>query len=117
MLKKQFGDDILVITDVCLCAYTTDGHCGLSRPLAGRTEESLYVDNDASVSVLARMALAHARAGADMVAPSDMMDGRVKAIRELLDAHRLEHIPRLFGNSLCYYGPFREHRRISTGTW
>jgi porphobilinogen synthase len=75
-LKKQFGADLMVITDVCLCAYTTHGHCGLLH--------DGYVDNDSSLDVLARMALAHAQAGADMVAPSDMMDGRVAAIRKAL---------------------------------
>src|SRR5437763_1420879 len=71
-LKKKFGDDLYIVTDVCLCAYTTHGHCGI---LHGD-----YVDNDSSVEVLAKMALAHAQAGADMVAPSDMMDGRISAI-------------------------------------
>jgi porphobilinogen synthase len=76
-LKAKFGESIYVITDVCVCAYTTHGHCGIIH--------NDYVHNDSSVGVLARMALAHAQAGADMVAPSDMMDGRIAAIRELLD--------------------------------
>ena len=76
-LKKEFGDQLYVITDVCVCAYTEHGHCGI---LHG--EE---VHNDDSVAVLSQMALAHAQAGVDMVAPSDMMDGRIAAIRKTLD--------------------------------
>jgi porphobilinogen synthase len=78
-LKKHFGDSLYVITDVCVCAYTTHGHCGVLH--------NKYVDNDASIHILSQMALSHAHAGADMVAPSDMMDGRVGAIRTLLDKH------------------------------
>ena len=103
LLKKQFSDDLYVITDVCLCAYTTHGHCGIL--------EHDYVQNDRTLDVLSRMALAHAQAGADMVAPSDMMDGRVKAIRELLDKNRFENTAIMsyaakFASA--YYGPFRE---------
>ncbi|MCE9540928.1 MAG: porphobilinogen synthase, partial [Bacteroidetes bacterium] len=76
-VKEKFGEQVFVITDVCVCAYTTHGHCGILH--------DDYVHNDASVEVLAKMALAHAQAGADMVAPSDMMDGRIAAMRELLD--------------------------------
>lgn len=102
-LKKKFGEDIYVITDVCVCAYTTHGHCGILH--------DDYVHNDASVEALAKMALAHAQAGADMVAPSDMMDGRVGAIRNLLDEKGLENTAIMsyavkFSSS--YYGPFRE---------
>ncbi len=102
-LKRQFGDDLAVMTDVCLCAYTDHGHCGVVAN--GR------IDNDATLPLLARMALAHARAGADVVAPSDMMDGRVAAIREALDGDGLAHVAIM---SYCvkyassYYGPFRE---------
>ncbi len=103
LLKKEFGNDLFIITDVCLCAYTTHGHCGIL--------ENDYVQNDATLPVLARMSLAHARAGADMVAPSDMMDGRVKAIREHLDKHRFENTG-IMAYSIkfasAYYGPFRE---------
>ena len=102
-LKKRFGEDLYVITDVCVCAYTTHGHCGI---LDGE-----HVHNDASVEVIAKMALAHAVAGADMVAPSDMMDGRVLAIRELLDKNKLEDTAILsyaIKFSSAYYGPFRE---------
>src|ERR1035437_6098079 len=83
-LKKQFGDDLYVITDVCVCAYTTHGHCGILH--------DDYVHNDSSLEVLAKMALAHAQAGADMVAPSDMMDGRIAAMRTLLDKNGFENV-------------------------
>lgn len=102
-LKKRFGDDIVVITDVCLCAYTDTGHCGVI--------ENGRVANDASLEHLARMAVAHASAGADIVAPSDMMDGRVLAIREALDAAGLVDTPIMSYSSKYasgYYGPFRE---------
>jgi len=102
-LKKQFGDDILTITDVCLCAYTSHGHCGF---LDGGT-----VLNDVSVAQLARMALMHADAGADMVSPSDMMDGRVGAIRELLDEGGFTNTSILAYSAKyasAYYGPFRD---------
>jgi porphobilinogen synthase len=110
LLKNQFGDDLFVITDVCLCAYTTHGHCGII--------EHDYVHNDLTVDVLAKMALAHAKAGADMVAPSDMMDGRVKAIRDLLDKNSMETTGIMsystkFASS--YYGPFREAADSSPG--
>ncbi len=103
LLKKQFSDDLYIITDVCLCAYTTHGHCGILV--------NNYIQNDISLDVLSRMALTHAQAGADMVAPSDMMDGRVKAIRELLDKNRFENTAIMsyatkFASA--YYGPFRE---------
>jgi porphobilinogen synthase len=102
-LKKNFGDDLYVITDVCLCAYTTHGHCGLLQ--------DDYVDNDSSLEVLAKMALAHAKAGADMVAPSDMMDGRIAALRKKLDENNFVSTPIMsyatkFASA--YYGPFRE---------
>jgi porphobilinogen synthase len=103
-LREAFGDDVLVITDVCLCAYTDHGHCGLLN-------EKGEVDNDASLPHLANMALAHARAGAHVVAPSDMMDGRVAAIRDLLDANGFSEVSIMsyaakFASA--YYGPFRE---------
>lgn len=102
-LKNKFGDELYVITDVCVCAYTTHGHCGIL--------EHEYVQNDKSVDVLAKMALAHAQAGADMVAPSDMMDGRVLAIRQLLDKNGLENTAIMSYSTKfasAYYGPFRE---------
>ena len=103
LLKKQFGDELYVITDVCLCAYTTHGHCGIIK--------NDYVQNDLSLDVISQMALAHARAGADMIAPSDMMDGRVKSIRDLLDKNGFENTAIMsyatkFASA--YYGPFRE---------
>ena len=104
---KSAVPDLVVITDVCLCEYTDHGHCGLLREAGGRTE----VDNDATLEALARMALSHAQAGADIVAPSDMMDGRVEAIREALDAADLVHVP-IMSYAVKYaswfYGPFRE---------
>jgi porphobilinogen synthase len=94
---------LTVVTDVCLCAYTSHGHCGVVRD--GR------IDNDASVALLTRTAVAHAKAGADMVAPSDMMDGRVGAIREALDGAGLDTVPVMAYSAKyasAFYGPFRE---------
>src|ERR1035437_9953970 len=102
-LKEKFGESLYVITDVCVCAYTTHGHCGILH--------DDYVHNDSSVEVLAKMALAHAQAGADMVAPSDMMDGRIAAMRTLLDKNEFENVA-IMSYSIkyasAYYGPFRE---------
>ncbi len=101
-LKKQVPG-LAVITDVCMCEYTDHGHCGIIK--------DGDVDNDATLELLAREALSHARAGADMVAPSDMMDGRVAAIREILDENCFEHIPVMsyaVKYASGYYGPFRE---------
>jgi len=99
--------DLVVITDVCLCEYTDHGHCGLLAERGGAT----VIDNDRTLEVLSAMAVAHARAGADMVAPSDMMDGRVAAIRRGLDAESLSHVPIMsyaakYASS--FYGPFRD---------
>ena len=94
--------DLVVITDVCLCQYTDHGHCGM---LDGET-----IDNDATLDLLARTALSHAEAGADMVAPSDMMDGRIAEIRGCLDENSFSHIPIMsYAVKYCsaYYGPFR----------
>ena len=102
-LKREFGDRIVVMTDVCLCAYTDHGHCGVVR--------GDQIDNDATLPLLAKMALAHAAAGADVVAPSDMMDGRVGAIRELLDEEDLADMAIMSYSvkyASAYYGPFRE---------
>src|ERR1700722_20019677 len=103
LLKKNFKDDLYIITDVCLCAYTSHGHCGIIH--------DGHIDNDSSIEAIAKMALTHAEAGADMVAPSDMMDGRVGAIRDILDEDHLEETAIMsysikFASS--YYGPFRE---------
>jgi len=100
---KQELPDLVVITDVCLCEYTDHGHCGVL--VNGE------VDNDATLELLAREAVSHARAGADIVAPSDMMDGRVAAIRRALDEGQCTHTPILsyaakFAS--VFYGPFRE---------
>lgn len=95
--------ELIVITDVCLCEYTDHGHCGF---VDGGT-----VDNDATLDLLAKAALSHARAGADMVAPSDMMDGRVAEIRSILDENDFSQIPIMsYAVKYCsaYYGPFRE---------
>src|SRR6476620_2065166 len=95
--------NLLVITDVCLCEYTDHGHCGVI--------EDGEVANDPTLEILAEQALSHARAGADIVAPSDMMDGRVSAIRKMLDANKLENIAILsYAAKYCsgFYGPFRE---------
>ena len=95
--------NLLVLTDVCLCEYTDHGHCGVI--------ENGEVANDATLPILAEQALSHARAGADIVAPSDMMDGRVAAIRKKLDEHKFENIAILsYAAKFCsgFYGPFRE---------
>ncbi len=102
-LKQRFGDELTVMTDVCLCAYTDHGHCGLI--VDGR------IDNDSSLPHLAAMALSHARAGADVVAPSDMMDGRIGAIRDVLDEDGLVNTAIMSYSvkyASAYYGPFRE---------
>jgi len=109
-LKKNFGNDLYVITDVCLCAYTTHGHCGLASD-HGRDKHVMEIDNDNSLPVLAKMALVHVQAGADMVSPSDMMDGRVAAIRKMLDENNFVNVPIMSYSSKfasAYYGPFRE---------
>jgi len=100
-LKNKLPD-LAVITDVCLCQYTDHGHCGVI--------DGNRVDNDASLDLIARVALSHAKAGADMVAPSDMMDGRVAEIRNTLDENSLSNIPIMsYAAKYCsaYYGPFR----------
>ena len=100
---KKAKLDLLVITDVCLCEYTDHGHCGV---LKGHE-----IVNDATLEVLSEQALSHARAGADIVAPSDMMDGRVGALRTKLDKHKFENVPIMaYSAKYCsgFYGPFRE---------
>jgi porphobilinogen synthase len=101
---KRAQPELLVITDVCLCEYTEHGHCGVLR-------EDGSVDNDASVELLARTAVSQARAGADLVAPSDMMDGRVREIRAELDGDGLSDTPILAYSAKfasAFYGPFRD---------
>ncbi|MEA3416909.1 MAG: porphobilinogen synthase [Thermodesulfobacteriota bacterium] len=101
-LKNKIPE-LVVITDVCLCQYTDHGHCGIV--------EGSIIDNDATLDLLARTALSHAKAGADMVAPSDMMDGRVAEIRNILDENNFSNIPIMsYSAKYCsaYYGPFRQ---------
>lgn len=102
-LKKRFGNDLYVVTDVCVCSYTNHGHCGIMK--------DDYVQNDQTVDLIAKIALAHAEAGADMLAPSDMMDGRVAEMRHKLDTEGfvntaiMSHATKF---ASAYYGPFRE---------
>ena len=99
---KEISKDLFVITDVCMCQYTCHGHCGIIK--------DERIDNDETLKYLAKIALSHAKAGADMVAPSDMMDGRVKAIRDILDENGFEHIAIMSYSakySSAMYGPFR----------
>lgn len=110
LLKDRFGEDLFVSADVCLCAYTDTGHCGVTV--------GSQIDNDRSVQILAQMALSLAKAGCDCVAPSDMMDGRVGAIRDLLDNNGFLNTLILaytakFASS--YYGPFREAAKSAPG--
>jgi porphobilinogen synthase len=100
---KESLPDLAVITDVCLCQYTDHGHCGIV--------EGQVIDNDATLDLLAKTALSHAKAGADMVAPSDMMDGRVATIRNALDESGFSQVPIMsYAAKYCsaYYGPFRQ---------
>ena len=102
-IKREYADQLYVITDVCMCEYTSHGHCGM---LCG-----CEVDNDKSLELLSRTALSHIQAGADMVAPSDMMDGRVGAIRQALDENRFENVLIMAYSvkySSSFYGPFRD---------
>ena len=100
---KETVPELLVVTDVCLCEYTDHGHCGLIKNGA--------VDNDSTLKLLAQEALSHAQAGADMVAPSDMMDGRVGAIRRVLDSNGFDQVAIMAyaaKYASAFYGPFRE---------
>jgi len=132
-LKEKFPG-LIIVTDVCLCAYTPAGHCGVvkNRRAASKEEggedevspesstgQDLVVYNDASCELLAKMALSHAEAGADMVAPSSMMDGQVGAIRKILDANNYKHIAIMaysakFASS--FYGPFRDAAESAPGS-
>ncbi|HPC48022.1 MAG TPA: porphobilinogen synthase, partial [Deltaproteobacteria bacterium] len=101
---KDAAGDLVVITDVCLCEYTDHGHCGI-------LDDKGQVSNDETLEVLSQVALSHARSGADIVAPSDMMDGRVGVIREDLDENGYEHVAVMsyaVKYASCFYGPFRE---------
>jgi porphobilinogen synthase len=102
-LKKAFGDDLVVMTDVCLCEYTSTGHCGVAK--------KGEVLNDPTLEVLQKVAVSHAQAGADVVAPSGMMDGQVKAIREALDDGGFSQTAIMAYSAKfasCFYGPFRD---------
>jgi porphobilinogen synthase len=100
---REISKELFIITDVCMCQYTSHGHCGVL--------EGSKVDNDKSLKYIAEIALSHALAGADMIAPSDMMDGRVYAIRKILDENNFKHISIMAYSakySSAFYGPFRE---------
>jgi porphobilinogen synthase len=102
-LKQNFGDELFVLADVCMCQYTDHGHCGIIKDQS--------IDNDATVGHLADIALSYAQAGVDWVAPSDMMDGRVTAIRAALDEHEFEHVGIMSYSvkfASAFYGPFRD---------
>ena len=106
---KENVSDILVITDVCMCEYTNHGHCGFIK----KDEKSgeYLIDNDETLKLLTKEALSHAEAGVDIVAPSDMMDGRVGAIRDILDDNGFDNIPIMAYSAKyasAYYGPFRD---------
>jgi porphobilinogen synthase len=103
MQIKRDLPDLMIITDVCLCEYTSHGHCGIVK--------DGQILNDESIELIAKEALSHARAGADMVAPSDMFDGRVKTIRSILDENNFQNLPIMSyaaKYASAYYGPFRE---------
>jgi len=107
-VKRSVGNKLLVITDVCFCEYTDHGHCGV---LSSKTEGSYEIDNDATLENLARQTLVHARAGADMIAPSGMMDGMVRVLRNSLDRDGFSHLPMMsyaVKYASSFYGPFRE---------
>ncbi len=100
---KSYYPDLYCITDVCMCEYTSHGHCGIL--------DGCYVDNDKTLEVLAKTALSHVQAGADMVAPSDMMDGRIRAIRQILDQNHFVNTPIMsyaVKYASAFYGPFRD---------
>ena len=100
---KEQHPELVVITDVCMCEYTDHGHCGV-------LQNGCTVNNDETLPLLAKVAVSHCQAGADMIAPSNMMDGYVKAIREALDENGFNHIPSMAYSAKfasAYYGPFR----------
>ena len=112
---KETHPDLLVITDLCLCEYTSHGHCGVLRRRDGSRGAGAWredvVDNDATLELLSRTAVSQARAGADLIAPSDMMDGRVGTIRGALDDEGFNHTPIMAYSAKfasAFYGPFRE---------
>ena len=102
-IRRDYQDKFLVVTDVCMCEYTSHGHCGILH--------NHDVDNDETLEYIAKIALSHAKAGADIIAPSDMMDGRIAKIREVLDKNNYKDIPIMAYSvkySSAYYGPFRD---------
>ncbi|QCI28657.1 porphobilinogen synthase [Caminibacter pacificus] len=104
-IKETFGDKIAVITDLCFCEFTDHGHCGIINP------HLKTVDNDATLEISKKQAVIHAKAGADMIAPSGMMDGIVEALREGLDSEGFKHIPIMSYSTKfasAFYGPFRD---------
>ena len=106
-VRKSFGSDVLLLTDECFCEYTDHGHCGVLHSRDGKQD----VDNDATLEILAEQCVSHARAGADVIAPSGMLDGMVGTIRRGLDAAGFDHIPILSYAAKYasgFYGPFRE---------
>jgi porphobilinogen synthase len=106
-VRKAFKGDVLLMTDECFCEYTDHGHCGILHEINGRTD----VDNDATLEILVKQCVSHAKAGADVIAPSGMMDGMVGAIRRGLDAAAFTHIPVLSYAAKYasgFYGPFRD---------
>lgn len=107
---KEIDKDMYVVTDVCMCQYTSHGHCGII--------EDGYVHNDKSLAYIAKIALSHAQAGADMVAPSDMMDNRIEAMRNILDDNGYENIPIMSYSAKyasAFYGPFRAAANSAPG--
>jgi len=108
---KKAAPELLVVTDVCLCEFTSHGHCGVIKSCPERGRENGRVDNDPTCELLAKMALSHAQAGADIVAPSDMMDGRVRYIREALEENGFENVAIMSyaaKYASAFYGPFRD---------
>jgi porphobilinogen synthase len=108
---KDHVPDLLVITDVCLCAYTSHGHCGVIEKSTRTQEHNSRIDNDATCELLAKVALSHAQAGTDVVAPSDMMDGRVRYIREALEENNFQDVAIMSYSAKyasAFYGPFRD---------
>ncbi|HZD48873.1 MAG TPA: porphobilinogen synthase [Silvibacterium sp.] len=109
--QSSAAKTLVLIADVCLCEYTSHGHCGVVRKMEGGSETDYEIENDSSLSLLSKTAVSLARAGADVVAPSDMMDGRVAAIRDELDDEGFDQTPILSYASKfasAFYGPFRE---------
>lgn len=103
MIKKELGDDLVIITDICLCQYTSHGHCGIVR--------SNEIDNDLTLNCLQEIAISHAEAGADIIAPSAMMDGQVQAIRKILDRENYKGVGIMAYSAKFasnFYGPFRD---------